>query len=88
MTTYKIGFSSIPACQKVEVEGKMFSAIGGCEGSKTEFYPEGNLSKDLWNTLPVEVQSSINRNFGAVFSLPVGRRLEFVKSFQPYTIEV
>lgn len=38
--------------------------------------------------LPMEVRAAVNRQFGEVFSLPIGRRDIWVKSQIPFTVEV
>ena len=37
--------------------------------------------------LPLVVRAAINRHFGIVFSLPVGRRADYLKNFQPIEIQ-
>ena len=47
-------------------------------------------SKDERNLryLPLEVKEIINRQFGAVFSLPYDRREEFIQNSIPFEIDV
>lgn len=41
-----------------------------------------------WGDLPHKVQSEINKHFATVFALPVERRGEYLKSIQPWDVEV
>ncbi len=37
--------------------------------------------------MPIEVQAVVNRNFGVMFSVPVGRRENLIRTIQPTEVE-
>jgi len=85
---YTIKHGRIAAIQYITTpEGEGLSAIYTSEGKQPEAYPEGNMSRDIWDTLPLPVRAAINRQFGIVFSLPYNSREDFVMSSQPFTVE-
>lgn len=48
--------------------------------------------KTVWRTtydrtMPIEVQAVVNRNFGVLFSVPVGRRENLIRTIQPTVVE-
>lgn len=84
---YTISFSCIASVQRLDFGGHQWCAIGLFDGA-SEFYPEGNLRKNRVADMPAEVVAAVNRNFVAVFALSLDRREEFIRNFQPQTIEV
>lgn len=51
-----------------------------------EAYPDGDMSRDIWESLPLPVQAAINRQFGIIFSLPYSAREHFVLSSIPFEV--
>jgi hypothetical protein len=85
---YTIKHGRIAAVQYITTpEGESLSAIYTSEEKPPEAYPDGNMSRDIWNALPLPVRAAINRQFGIVFSLPYNSREDFVMSSQPFIVE-
>lgn len=49
--------------------------------------PDDTYADVKFRILPVQVQAAVNRHFATIFSLPVERREEYIRSFQPLTVE-
>lgn len=84
---YTISHGRIAAIQNITTpEGAKISAIYMAEHKQPEAYPEGNMSRDIWQTLPLPVRAAVNRQFGLVFSLPYAGREAFVLSSIPFEV--
>lgn len=89
---YTIKQGSIAAMiHVVDDNGKVTDCIYMSENKQPEAYSAGNCSGygiEAWEVLPLEVRAHINRQFGAVFALPVNRRDDFVKNCVDTIVEV
>jgi hypothetical protein len=84
---YTISHGRIAAIQYITTPtGEQFCAIYQSEQKQPEAYPEGNMSRDIWDTLPLPVQAAINRQFGIVFFLPYSARENFVLNSIPFEV--
>jgi len=78
---YRITHGSVPAY--CEVNGVSFI-----------FFADNKLPGHLepgdrhWQDLPTEVKAAVCRDFGMLFSLPIGKRGDAVAAMVPYEIEV
>ena len=53
-----------------------------------EWYPNGNLRRDISADIPLAVRAEVARRFGVVFSLPYAARGPYLHGVQPCAIEV
>lgn len=84
---YTIKHGSIASLQHIATpEGQKLSAIYMGESRLPEAYIDGDMSQNIWETLPLSVKASINKQFGIVFSLPYDSREGFVKSSIPFEV--
>jgi len=89
MTKYTITHGSIAAIQYIKTDGeKDIHAIYQSENKPPEAYPVGDMRQNVWNTLPLEVQASVNRQFGIIFALPYDSRQAFIDDSIPFDVEV
>ena len=85
---YTIKHGSIAAIQHIKTpDDKQLNAIYMGQTRLPEVYIDGDMSQDIWETLPLPVKASINRQFGAVFSLPYNSREGFIKSSMSFEVE-
>jgi hypothetical protein len=69
---WQIACGSIPACQKITApDGTVYSGIFVRDGAPAEIYPEGNLSRDVADTIPMPVRAELHRRFAALFMAPI-----------------
>lgn len=89
---YTIKQSSIASLiYVIDETGNQTDCFFMAENKQPEAYPSDNLSGNgvaAWESLPLEVRTNVNRQFGVVFSLPVGSRNEFVNNCVDYAIEI
>jgi hypothetical protein len=89
MSKYTITHGSIAAIQYIKTDGQRdIHAIYQSENKLPEAYLVGDMSKDIWDILPLEVQSFVNRQFGIIFILPYESRQDFIDNSIPFEIEV
>jgi len=89
MSKYIIKHGSIAAIQYIKTDGqKDIHAIYQSENKLPEAYPVGDMSKNIWDILPLEVQAVVNRQFGIIFSLPYASRQAFIDDSIPFEVEV
>lgn len=85
---YTIKHGSIASIQHIKTpDDQNLSAIYLGQTRLPEVYIDGDMSQDIWETLPLSVKASINRQFGAVFSLPYDSREGFIKSSMPFEVD-
>lgn len=85
---YIIKHGRIAAVQYIKTpQGEDLTAVYMSEEKTPEITRSGS-AKNLWQELPLQVQAAINRQFGAVFSLPYDAREKFVVSSVPFTVNV
>lgn len=85
--SYTIKHGRIAAIQYITTPtGEQLCAIYQSDNKQPEAYPDGNMSRDIWDTLPLPVRAAINRQFGIVFSLPYAARENFVLSSIPFEV--
>ena len=85
--TYTIKHGRIAAVQYITTpEGESLTAVYMSEERLPEVSRTGG-SANIWNTLPLPVQAAINKQFGAVFSLPYAARENFVLSSVPFEVK-
>lgn len=73
---YTISHGSIAAIQYVTTpDGARVTVVGETDEHQPEF-----------EALPLAVRAAVNRQFGAVFSLPVSQRENFVKNSIPFEV--
>ena len=78
MSKYTITHGSIASVQYVTLpDGQKVTVTYALDGSELE------LPK-----LPLEVQASVNRQFGIIFSLPYASRQAFIDDSIPFDVEV
>jgi hypothetical protein len=83
---YTIKHGNIAAvCEVTKPDGTVVSLIYLADGKLPVTHPS-NTPKDF-EALPLAVQAAVNRQFGQVFSLPIGRRDEWVKAQVPFEVE-
>lgn len=74
----------------IDETGNQTDCFFMAENKQPEAYPDGNMrgdGVDAWEALPLEVRANVNRQFGALFSLPVSRRNEFVENCVDYVVD-
>jgi len=65
----------------IDEAGNVTDCIYISENKQTEAYPSGNCGGNgvaAWEALPLAVRAHVNRQFGAVFALPINRWNDFV----------
>jgi hypothetical protein len=89
MSKYTITHGSIAAIQYIKTDGERdIHAIYQSENKLPEAYPVGDMRQDVWDTLPLEVQAAVNKQFGTIFALPYDSRQGFIDNSIPFDIEV
>lgn len=83
---YTLTHGGIAAVLTVTPEqGEPFDCI--CINERETVVGVGSDGRAKFEALPLEVRAAVNKQFGAVFSLPVSRRSEWVVSQEPFTVE-
>ena len=78
MSKYTITHGSIAGVQYVTLpDGSQVTVTDAKDGSELEL-----------KRLPLEVQASINRQFGTIFALPYHSRQAFIDNSIPFEVEV
>lgn len=89
MNKYTINHGSIASIQYIKIEGvRVINAIYMSENKPPEAYPVGDMRQNIWNTLPLEVQAVVNKQFGLIFALPYDSRQAFIDNSIPFEVEV
>jgi hypothetical protein len=90
--TWNIRAGSIAAAQYATApDGRQYFACGMRDapaGFIVEWYPVGNMRRDVSADIPLAVRAEVARRFGVVFSLPYAERGPYLHGVQPCAIEV
>jgi hypothetical protein len=89
---YTIKQGSIAAMiHVIDEAGNVTDCIYMSENKQPEAYPSGNYGGNgvaAWEALPLAVRAHVNRQFGAVFALPINRRHDFVEHCVDTILEI